>query len=298
MSVANAIITHGIVSRPGNRVRATSEELGWGSVLASVQRELPFDGVFPAVDDHLLVVHLSGPVRVRGMIRDNAVARTVPPGHVFLWPGGESFHIELENTADTLHIYLKRHLIKEVMAELGIDNADAIRLTPRLGESDPLLESLALEVRSCLSRSDRRTSLYVEQVARMMAARLVHEHSNFTTPVAPPSHSNLRRTQIDRINDFIDANLARKIDLPELAEAAGLSATWFVRRLQVATGLPPNQYVLSRRIGYAKRLLTETDLSIAAIAFDCGFAHQEHLTRTFRKFTGTTPGAYRKSHFR
>jgi len=39
--------------------------------------------------------------------------------------------------------------------------------------------------------------------------------------------------------------------------------------------------------------LFPSDLPIAGIALDCGFCHQGHLTRAFRKFCGTTPAAYR-----
>jgi AraC family transcriptional regulator len=34
---------------------------------------------------------------------------------------------------------------------------------------------------------------------------------------------------------------------------------------------------------------------IAEIALACGFSHQEHLTRIFRRMTGVTPGSYRRS---
>jgi len=54
--------------------------------------------------------------------------------------------------------------------------------------------------------------------------------------------------------------------------------------------------VLNLRIVRAKALLGEEDSSIAEVALQCGFSHQEHLTRMFRRFTGVTPGRYRSSH--
>lgn len=47
------------------------------------------------------------------------------------------------------------------------------------------------------------------------------------------------------------------------------------------------------RIERAKALLCQEGTSIADAALQCGFSHQEHLTRMFRRFTGTTPGRYR-----
>jgi AraC family transcriptional regulator len=43
-------------------------------------------------------------------------------------------------------------------------------------------------------------------------------------------------------------------------------------------------------------LLGVEGASIADVALQCGFSHQEHLTRMFRRFTGVTPGRYRASH--
>ncbi|MCB8882996.1 helix-turn-helix transcriptional regulator [Acidisoma cellulosilytica] len=296
MSVATEIPTHGIVSQTGNRIRASSASLGWRSVSASYQKEVPFDGAFPAVDDHLLVLHLGGPARVTGAVGGRGVERLIPPGHIFLWPGGESFRIGLRSALDTVHIYLRRKVLEEVGAELGhVGGYDGVELVPCLGEADPFLESLALEVRNSLLNPDPATHLYIEHIAHVMAGRLIRGHSTRAMPTGLPVQGKLSTLQLDRVNDYIDAHLDERIELDALAAAGGLSATWFVRRFKTSTGLPPHQYVLRRRIAQAKRLLVETDQSIASIAFDCGFTHQEHLTRTFRRFTGTTPAAHRKS---
>jgi AraC family transcriptional regulator len=42
-------------------------------------------------------------------------------------------------------------------------------------------------------------------------------------------------------------------------------------------------------------LLSETDTPLVAIAFACGFANQEHLTRIFKRSCGITPAAYRRA---
>ena len=79
-----------------------------------------------------------------------------------------------------------------------------------------------------------------------------------------------------------------------MADAAGLSTSHFVRQFRASIGTAPHQYLVQRRVELAKRRLEATDASIAEVAFDCGFANQEHLTRVFKRFFGVTPGAYRK----
>jgi Helix-turn-helix domain len=60
-------------------------------------------------------------------------------------------------------------------------------------------------------------------------------------------------------------------------------------------GLQECDYLLKARVSRAKRFLALGELPIAAVALDCGFCHQEHLTRVFRRHCGVTPGAYRAS---
>jgi AraC family transcriptional regulator len=51
---------------------------------------------------------------------------------------------------------------------------------------------------------------------------------------------------------------------------------------------------MEARVTRARDLLASR-LSIAEIAYRCGFSHQEHMTRLFGRQLGVTPAAYRKS---
>jgi AraC family transcriptional regulator len=93
----------------------------------------------------------------------------------------------------------------------------------------------------------------------------------------------------------MEANLARPLSLADLAAAAGLSQTHFARRFKATTGSAPHQHVMRLRLQRAQRLLRETPRSIAQVAFECGFAHQGHLTRVFNRLAGVTPAAFRRA---
>lgn len=92
------------------------------------------------------------------------------------------------------------------------------------------------------------------------------------------------------------AALQEPVSNAELARAAGMSARAFERAFVQEYGLSPQQYLKRLRLQNACRLLVETRESIAAIAQHCGFADQSHLTREFRRITGTTPGTYRSRY--
>ena len=66
------------------------------------------------------------------------------------------------------------------------------------------------------------------------------------------------------------------------------------RQFKAATGLPPHQYVILRRVERAKQLLQAgTDLSLAEVALHAGFSDQSQFSRHFKRLVGVTPGQFR-----
>jgi AraC family transcriptional regulator len=285
--------THGILWRPENRIYAKSDELGWSSLYASTQREKPYEAEYPAVQDHLIILHLDGPVGVRRRLGRDEVRRVVAPGGMFVLPGGVDFGVRLENELDSLHVYLRKDLVEEVAEDLGVAGPD-LTLVPRLGERDLLIERLALGVREALTDADAAAGIYVDYLSRALAARLLREHSNRTEHKAEPPKGGLTPAQIALVTDFMEAHLDQPLTLTELAGACGLSTTHFARRFKAALGAPPHQHLMQLRVERAKRLLSGTNLPIVEVALACGFAHQEHLTRVFRRLTGATPASFRR----
>jgi AraC family transcriptional regulator len=89
------------------------------------------------------------------------------------------------------------------------------------------------------------------------------------------------------------AYLDHELSLTALAAVAQMSPYYFSRLFKQSTGLSPHQYILQQRVEWAKRLLADARLSIAAVAQRVGFASQAHLTTAFRQRVGVTPRQYR-----
>ena len=60
-------------------------------------------------------------------------------------------------------------------------------------------------------------------------------------------------------------------------------------------GVSPMQYVTSRRIAHAKRLLEDTDLTASEIGAQCGYRDHVLFFKTFKKLVGKTPIEFRKA---
>jgi transcriptional regulator GlxA family with amidase domain len=80
----------------------------------------------------------------------------------------------------------------------------------------------------------------------------------------------------------------------EMVRRSGLAERTFKRRFTEATGFSPIEYVQRLRIEDAKRRLERTDISADEISWRVGYEDAAFFRRLFKRFTGMTPGAYRR----
>lgn len=99
---------------------------------------------------------------------------------------------------------------------------------------------------------------------------------------------------VSRAKRYIEENYARDLSLAGIAQEVNFSGTHFHRLFSAAVGMSPHEYLMQVRIGQAKRMLWDRRNSLCEIAAACGFGCQQYMTRVFRRYTGMTPGAYRK----
>ncbi len=168
---------------------------------------------------------------------------------------------------------------------------------PRVDEAwceDRLAWLLALNIRQECRSGGTSGPVYTENLAWALASqllRLLHDRTCRDTG-SPPA---LDARALCRLTEFMDANLSRNITLAELATVVGLTPGYVCRAFKHATGRPPHQYLIERRIERAKAYLREGLLSIGQIALAVGFTSQSHLTDHFRRIVGITPGRFRAS---
>jgi LacI family transcriptional regulator len=93
---------------------------------------------------------------------------------------------------------------------------------------------------------------------------------------------------------FIRDRACSEIDVDDIARHAGLSRTPLQRRFREALGRSIHDEVVRLRLERAKRLLSETELTIPVIADRIGMQSQSSLCRLFRQKLGTTPARYRR----
>ena len=103
-----------------------------------------------------------------------------------------------------------------------------------------------------------------------------------------------KKSAIQRVQDYLEANFAQSVTLADLAQVASLSSYHLLRAFHAEVGMPPHAYLQDVRIRQAQKLIDQ-NLSLADIAYSVGFNSQSHMTRRFKQFVGITPGQYAKA---
>jgi AraC-like DNA-binding protein len=107
---------------------------------------------------------------------------------------------------------------------------------------------------------------------------------------APPARHLLRA------KDLADARYAERLEVDDMARAAGLSRAHFSREFKHAFGVSPHAYLLTRRLERAASLLRVTDRSVTEVCMDVGLQSLGSFTTSFKRMYGKTPTAYRAAY--
>ncbi|HEY0518688.1 MAG TPA: AraC family transcriptional regulator [Ilumatobacteraceae bacterium] len=292
--------THGIALWPKHRLLADSRGLGWHDAYTSLATEAPWRRTLRAVP-HYCIAYCSNRAAdvsrvIDGERRTDAVE--LRTRHFGVVPANRESSWRLSGSPDIQLIYLRRAMVDKVAQEqFGFDPA-RVELVPKLGFSDGLLEQLALSLLAT-ARNDGvcpSDGIYADHLVRMITMHLLRHHSTgvATTSFAEPT-ATMTRGRMAHVCDLIESALGEDLALERLAAEAGVAVHAFATAFTRAFGMPPYRYVIHRRVERAKSMLRETDLPISRIAYDTGFASQSHLTTTFKRNVGQTPGNYRRS---
>ncbi len=94
---------------------------------------------------------------------------------------------------------------------------------------------------------------------------------------------------------LIDKNIDREdFGVNDLAEELHVSSSYFSRLFKKNMEMTCIEYITRKRIEKAKELLEHTDIKHQDIAQAVGYANVHYFSMQFKKYTGETPGHFRK----
>jgi AraC family transcriptional regulator len=273
---------------------AASARLGWVGLeatrycTASASEYNP-----PAITHHWLVLFIRPPEELD--LAYEGVKRHVPPpaGAISLMSAGTPSRWRCSGRRDLLHIHLEAGLVARVAAEAF--DLDPARLTvPPLDALDlPHLRAAMGAVSAELTAGAAGGPLAAESLANVLAVHLIR-YLLAPRRTGRGRDGALPRGRLRAVVEYIEEHLDASPTLEQLAAVARLSPYHFARQFKAATGLPPHQYVIARRVERAKHLLKAgTGLSLAEVAADAGFSDQSQFSHHFKRLVGVTPRLFR-----
>lgn len=97
---------------------------------------------------------------------------------------------------------------------------------------------------------------------------------------------------------YILRNFTRNPGLSQISEHLGYSPCYFSRHFHEIAGVPYKEYIRKLRLNHAKRLLLSSDMSVAEVGANSGYATLQVFLADFKKVYGETPTAFRKRYFK
>ncbi|MDG4826101.1 AraC family transcriptional regulator [Asanoa sp. WMMD1127] len=174
-------------------------------------------------------------------------------------------------------VYLEADVVGRDLTGAAVDH-------PAL--ADPLLRRRVAELHLVLDGPG--DEMHAESRLALVVERL-RGHLGGAAPAPSPGRGLARD-----LRDLLDAHVPAGLTLAAAAESLGAHPTHLVRAFTAAFGLPPHAYLVGRRVDRARRLLLAGQPA-ASVAAAAGFYDQAHLTRTFRRYLGTTPAKFATS---
>jgi len=102
--------------------------------------------------------------------------------------------------------------------------------------------------------------------------------------------------RINKAYQYVFKRFAEALDHQEIARTAGMSLSAFCHYFKRVTGRTLSDFIKEVRIGHARKLLMETDATVAETAYASGFESLSNFNRQFLEVSGTSPKVFRQQH--
>ncbi|UXX77872.1 AraC family transcriptional regulator [Reichenbachiella carrageenanivorans] len=105
-------------------------------------------------------------------------------------------------------------------------------------------------------------------------------------------------SRLETVQSYVKDHYKDKIKLSEVAEKLSMSEQAFSRFFSKTMSKPFFVFLNEYRVNISSRLILETDLQMAEIAYQCGYESLPFFYKQFKKFKGYTPLEFRKMYWR
>lgn len=101
-------------------------------------------------------------------------------------------------------------------------------------------------------------------------------------------------TYVSHMMNYINHHIEENISVQDVADYVRLTRSYATTMFTKQVGMTPKDYIQNCRLTKARNLLESSSLTVAEIAYSCGYSKSESLVKAFSKRYDISPGDYRK----
>ena len=137
------------------------------------------------------------------------------------------------------------------------------------------------------------SSLAAAEVARMLVMEFLLCHRHNYTPLLFREPLPVSSTVVRTVEEFIEANWDKPIDIEAMVAVAQVSARSLFRQFRKDRGCSPSDFAKRVRLSRAREMLERSreNASVIQVALKCGFQNPGHFARDYRNSFGELPSA-------
>ena len=139
-----------------------------------------------------------------------------------------------------------------------------------------------------LIHAERRRSDMDAMILETLFVCLLREIGRVYSP-----HDNATPERIHRIKQFLDTHYQEPLRLDDLSEHFAMSKPHLISEFRKHIGMPPIDYLIHVRLGQARSLLLNRNLSVTEIGRRVGYSDIYHFSKLFKRHMGKSPSAFR-----
>ncbi len=271
-----------------------SAPLGWEGVRVRRWRYTPLDVPIPGLCDYMIVAYREGATLMNRRCTGDWRNERVAPGSVSLLTHAAQSHWRWGEDIEVMHLYLTTDAMARVAADAYDRHIKDVELRDVLRADDPVLGGIASSLDREATEDGVGCRLYVDALRNQACVHILRRYANVVFRDERRA-GGFSRAEARMLDHYIDERLDRALTLDELAGLVRLSAFHFSRKFREEFGSPPHAYVMKKRIDRARSLLANPVIPLKAVAAECGFSDQSHMTRLFRRAVGRTPAEFRRA---
>lgn len=288
---------HLLLDRRLGRIRSIGGEgLGplWGPDWGGVRLQRRSLSVIGASEwttvRHTVLLCQAGRLAVRLLDGGPGGEEILVPGRLAVVADGERVQLEVIEGCQVLGASLDPVYVQAVSG--GRIEAGGLVLGSRVGVRDELVAGLMEALVEEVGKEGGGGWAYTDSLASCFALRVATAYRAVEGSGLRSGAGRAVPFLVRKAIAYLHSRITEDVTLGELARHVGQSPFHFARTFKDAVGYAPHQYIIRQRVERAKQILLAGQRSPAEVAGEVGFCDQSHLTRHFKRVTGTTPSAF------